>query len=260
LKSRRCAWALLAAACTLTCNAAHAADDDAPSVTPYRPTVSDPANLSSPGWIEVETGMSGVRDVDATRTATAPYLIKYAFDADHGLLLGGDAWVDVAPRHGRGERSVGDTFLAWKQRFAVNESSAFGIEAGIQAPTARDTLGIGKPAYRIIGIYSIDFGSTHLDLNAGGTRFMRAAAHASDWQSAWSAALSHPLDDAFGAALELSGSAQRGAEAAHQVLGAINYNLARRCVLDAGVAYGLDRAGHSHEFFVGATWLLGKVR
>ena len=260
MKWRRCAWALLAAVCALACNAAHAVDDEAPSVTPYRPTVSDPASLSSPGCIEVETGISSLRDADATRTATAPYLIKYAFDADHGLLLGGDAWIDVAARHTHGERGAGDTFLAWKQRFAVDESSAFGIEAGVETPTARDTLGIGKPAYRIIGIYSVDVGSTHLDLNAGGTRFTRAVAHASSWQNAWSAALSHPLSDAFGAALELSGTAQRGAHAAHQVLGAINYNLARQCVLDAGIAYGLDRTDHSREFFLGATWLLGKVR
>ena len=260
MKACRRAWALSAAVCALACGVAHGADDDAPAVTPYRPTVSDPASLPAPGWIELETGVSSVRDAGATRTTTAPYLLKYAFDADHGLLLGGDAWIDAAPRHGRGERSAGDTFLAWKQRVTAGDSSAFGFEAGLIAPTARGTLGIGKPAYRVTGIYSVDLGDTHLDLNAGGTRFTRSIAPASNWQSAWSAALSHPLGAAFGAALEVSGTAQRGDAHTHQALGAINYNLARRCVLDAGLAYGLDRSAHSREVFLGATWLLGKVR
>lgn len=233
------------------------AADETPGVTPYRPTVSDPAALSAPGWLELEAGLLRVRDADGTRTLTAPYLFKYAFDADRGLLFGGDAWIDQAPH---GASSVGDTFVAWKQRFVVSESAAFGIEAGVQAPSARDALGIGKPAYLLRGIYSVDFGATHLDLNAGGTRFTRRVVHASSWQSAWSAALSHPLNDALGAAAEISGDAQRGVGHQHQLLGAINYNLARRCVLDAGLAYGLDRSDHSHQVFFGATWLLGQLR
>jgi len=72
--------------------------------------------------------------------------------------------------------------------------------------------------------------------------------------------VSRPLDDTFGATAELSGSAQRGADHAHQLLGAITYNPARRCALDAGFAYGLDRSGHSREVFFGATWLVGRLR
>ena len=31
--------------------------EDQPSVTPYRPSVSTPAILSAPGWIELEAGI-----------------------------------------------------------------------------------------------------------------------------------------------------------------------------------------------------------
>jgi len=268
LSRRRRASALCGALCALLVSAAASAADandapdtsDTPSVTPYRPTVSDPAALSAPGWVELETGLAFARDPDTARTASAPYLLKYAFDADRGILIGGDAWLDVAPPHAHATRGVGDTFVEWKQRFAVDEHAAFGIEAGFVAPSAPDALGNGKPAYVATGIYSVDLGATHLDLNAGGTRFTRRTPHASAWQSAWAAAVSHPLDDTFGATAELSGSAQRGADHAHQMLGAITYNLARRCVLDAGFAYGLDRSAHSREVFLGATVLVGRLR
>jgi len=265
LTPRRRAFARCGALCVLlACGTARAQDasaaDDSPSVTPYRPTVSDPATLSAPGWVELESGVAFVRDADATRTASVPYLIKYAFDADRGILIGGDAWIDANPRGARGTHGVGDTFVEWKQRFAVDEHSAFGIEAGAVAPTAPDALGNGKPAYVATGIYSVDFGATHLDLNAGGTHFTRNAPHASAWQSAWAAAVSRPFNDTFGATAELSGSAQRGAGHAHQLLGAITYNPARRCALDAGLAYGLDRGGHSREIFLGATVLVGRLR
>ena len=45
------------------------AADDAPSAVPYRPSVSTPAALSEPGWLEVEGGLLHSRD--ETRAATA---------------------------------------------------------------------------------------------------------------------------------------------------------------------------------------------
>ncbi len=136
---------------------------------------------------------------------------------------------------------------------------AFGIEAGVEAPTAPSALGIGRSAYIVNGIFSSDIGAAHLDLNLGGTRYTNHPPRASAWQNAWSGALSHPLGEAFGVAFELSGNAQRGADHGHQALGAINYNASRRVVLDFGAAYGLDHAAHDHSVFCGGTFLLGKL-
>ena len=259
MKAQR--WAPLAAALCLTACAGFArGDDDEPTVTPYRPTVSNPADLSAPGWLEFEAGASWLRDANATRTASIPYLFKYAFDEDHGVLLGGTAWLDQKPRDAGSTSGFGDTFVEWKQRFAVREGMAFGIEAGVEAPTARAGLGNGKPAYLINGIFSTDLGTTHLDVNAGGTRLTRTEPPGSAWQSAWAVALSHPLGAQFGVAAEVSGTAQRAVEHSHQALTALNYNMSRRCVLDAGVAYGLDRGDHAHSIFFGGTFLLGKLR
>jgi hypothetical protein len=73
-------------------------------------------------------------------------------------------------------------------------------------------------------------------------------------------ALSHPLGAQFGIAAEISGTAQRALNPSQQILSAVNYNVSRRCVVDAGVAYGMDRADHARNILFGGTFLLGQVR
>src|SRR5262249_19824959 len=145
--------------------AARADEDAEPSVTPYRPTVSNPADLPVPGWLELEAGAATQRDADRTRSDSAPWLLKYAVDENGGVLIGGNALVRSVD-HGFRESGVGDTFVEWKQRFAVREGLAFGVEAGFESPTARSGLGVGKPAWIVNGIFSAALGASHLDVNA----------------------------------------------------------------------------------------------
>ena len=71
---------------------AHADDSGGPAVVPYRPSVSTPAQLSAPGYLELEAG--GLRatgpDRGVART-TLPYTLKLAFTPDWGVRVGGDA-------------------------------------------------------------------------------------------------------------------------------------------------------------------------
>jgi hypothetical protein len=233
--------------------------EDEPTVTPYRPTVSNPADLPVPGWLELETGGLRVDGADDSRTDTAPWLLKYAFDENSGVLLGGNAFARQVVAGGRSVSGVGDTFLEFKQRFPVRAGMAFGVEAGVQAPTAADRLGIGKPAYLVNGIYSVDFAAAHMDINVGGTRYSTLASGASHWQSAWALAVSHAFGASIGGAVEVSGTAQHGVSHSHQGLLAVNYNLSPRVVLDTGVTLGLGHAAHDRGLFAGGTFLLGKV-
>jgi hypothetical protein len=243
------------------CGGAQAAsDDDDPSVTPYRPTVSNPADLSAPGWLEAEFGGLRTFGEDHSRSDSVPWLLKYAFDENYGLLLGGNAYVSAqAPGVSR-QSGVGDTSLEWKQRFPVNDKTAFGIEAGVVAPTAAHALGVGKPEWLVNGIFSADVGALHLDLNLGGAHASAHDATSSPWQTTWAAAISRPLTADWGAAFELSGTHQRGSATTSQALAAVNYNLSHRVVLDTGVTYGLTRAAHDRSVFAGATVLLGRLR
>src|SRR5690349_17980857 len=87
------AASLLAAALCCAQAFAQAATDDQPSVTPYRPSVSTPAALSAPGWLEIEGGALFARGTGDTRRDSLPYTLKLAFSPDWGVRLGGEAWV-----------------------------------------------------------------------------------------------------------------------------------------------------------------------
>ena len=85
-----------------------------------------------------------------------------------------------APTPGRASRrcrraraAIGDTSVVVKRRFAIDDASAFGLEADATLPTARRGLGSGsgKPDWGLNAIYSADFaGAWHTDLNVAATR------------------------------------------------------------------------------------------
>jgi hypothetical protein len=244
-----------------SCAGASAEDDgNEPSVTPYRPTVSNPADLSAPGWLEGEFGGLRTLNEDHSRNDSAPWLLKYAFDENHGLLVGGNAYLSSQAPGAPSRSGFGDTSIEWKQRFPLNAKAAFGIEAGLVIPTAAGVLGVGKPQWLVNGIFSSDLGALHLDLNLGEAHGGDQPANASLWQTTWAAAISAPISGDWGAAFEVSGTHQSGAATQSQALFAFNYNVSHRLSLDAGGSYDLARRAHDRGFFAGATVLLGKLR
>ncbi len=251
-----CAFTLLLAGIT---NARADDEDQEPSVTPYRPTVSNPADLSVPGWLEGEFGGLRTLAEDHSRDERAPWLLKYAFDENYGLLLGGNAYVSATSPAAAKQSSFGDTFVEWKQRFPLSDKAAFGIEAGVVTPTASPGLGVGTPQWEANGIFSTDLGAMHLDLNLGEARGGDQPANVSPWQTTWAAAISKSLTDHWGTAFELSGVHQHGVATASQALLAFTCNVSHRLVLDAGGAYGLTHAAHDRSFFAGATVLIGRL-
>lgn len=253
-----CVAALLVALASF--GPASAEDADEPSVTPYRPTVSNPADLPAPGWLEGEFGGARTFGEGASRSDAVPWLLKYAFDDDHGLLVGGDAYVHERVTGLRADDGVGDTFVEWKQRFKVAEHAAFGIEAGVALPTAGAGLGIGTPQTLVNGIFSAGIAAAHVDVNLGFTHGGEQPAGASRWQSSWASAISLPIAQDFSAAFELSGTHQRGAPTQSQSLLAFAWNVSHRLALDAGASYGLTRNAHDRTLFAGATVLIGRLR
>lgn len=236
---------------------AHAGD--APTATPYRPTASNPADLPVLGWLEAEFGGLRVFGEDRSRSDSVPWLLKYAFDEDRGLLFGGNAYVAESVPGAATLRGVGDTMLEWKQRFDAGDAGAFGIEAGVTLPTAHHDLGAGKPQWLANGIYSRDLGAAHLDVNFGVAHAAQHDAGTSAWQHSGAAAISWSFSPVWGGALEISGAQQRGAGTQSQALAALNYNLSPRVVFDAGLARGLTHGAHDRSVFAGATVLLGRL-
>ena len=238
--------ALLAAAL----QPAFAADAADAAITPYRPSVSNPAQLPVPGQLELELGGLHSKSGDARRDSL-PYLLKLGFSEQWGVLLGGEALVWQRDDTGARARSVGDTSLILKRAFKIDDTTAFGIELGAKMPTAKDAIGSGKTDYTLNGIYSRDLGSVHMDANLNATRIGAADPGASRTQAGLSAAFSMPLSDRWSGIAELSGTRQQGAPSTAQALAALVYQPNKRLAIDVGLAKGLNGASQDWSFFSG---------
>ena len=236
------------------------AAEDAPTVTPYRPSVSTPATLSAPGWLEVEAGIQRSRAEDPQRRDTLPYTLKLAFTPDWGIRIGGDAFVRQLNADGSRLSGGGDTTVVLKRRFEVNDTSAFGAELSVKIPTARNDLGSGRTDVGVNGIYSADFSEKwHVDLNATATHLGGSDPGTSSWQKGWAVALSRNLTDKWSAVGELSGTQRGGAGRTSQALVATSYSVAPALVVDLGVSKGLNTASGGWSVFTGLTFLAARL-
>jgi len=229
-----------------------------PEVTPYRPTVSNPAELSEPGWLEAEIGWQRIK-IGGDERDSMPYLLKLPFTPDWGLMLAGDGYINqIAKESGRSD-GLGSTALFSKHRFGLGDASALGLEFGVVLPTARRTLGSRKTDYIVNGILSQDIGPYRLDLNVTGTYVGETEAGEDHWQTGWAAAFSAPVTEKWGLAAEFSGAYRRGNAATTQFLASTSYAYNRRIVFDAGIATGLTDAAQDWTVFAGMSMLLANI-
>lgn len=189
------------------------AGEDLPEATPYRPTVANPAALSAPGYLELEAGWQWAQGSAPERRRGLPFLAKYAFDPDWGVLLGGELGVSETTA-GRQAAGLGDTTLVLKHRLALDATRAYGVETGVKFPTAASGLGNDAHDYLLTGIYSADLGTVQMDVNLGTVRLGSVAPGEGRWQYGWAASLAGELAASWGWAVEVSGSGRRGTPAA----------------------------------------------
>jgi hypothetical protein len=239
-------------------SAAQAGDDDEAAVTPYRPSVSTPAQLPAPGQLEFELGglssSSGV-----ARRDSLPYTFKLAFSDEWGILLGGEGFVSARDDGGQRTRGVGDTTVVLKRAFLIDSATAFGLELGAKIPTAKDTIGSGKSDTTVNGIFSRDIGRVHMDLNLNLTHLGLNDPGSGRYQSGAAAAFSTPVSERWGAIAEVSGTHQPGAAGTAQLLLAATYAPDKRLAIDIGVAKGLTAASQDWSVFSGLVVPLAKL-
>jgi len=244
----------------LACTCAHAQQSE-PAATPFRPTVTSGAAISLPGWLELELGGQRLGGHGADQRSSLPYLLKYSFNEQWALLLGGDARVSSRPAGAPALSGMGDTALTLKWRgSAAPEGTSYGVEASVKFPTAGTGLGSGERDYGLKGIYGLDIAEGwHLDGNLLATQLGAVDTGQGRLQSAWAMALSHGVGPAWTLAADLSGTHQRGAADTAQLLAAASYVLSPRLVLDGGLAGGLNRNTPKWTLFAGMTVLLGQL-
>ena len=244
------------AATLLSVATANAADSgDELKATPYRPTVSNPADLPVPHHFEWEAGGYSERDPGDARHSSVPYLLKYAFTGDVGVLVGGESF--IADRSGGDTtRGWGDTSVTMKFHHAVSESTGIGLEAGARLPTASHDLGSGHTDYTLNGIVSTEAVGCDVDVNVSYTRLGIADVGASRDEVGWAVAASHDLAGKWGLAGEFSGAGQRGTHGVAQFLSALSFTAAPTLVFDGGALFGLNRESPRYGVFAGVTMLV----
>ncbi len=231
----------------LVARPASAAEED--HITPYRPTVSNSAQLPVSGQLELELGILAARN-DAHRTSL-PYLFKLAFNDQWGLLLGGEAIVSQRADDDTQQRGIGNTVLTAKRAFVMTDATAFGLEFSVSLPTAKTSIGGGKTDFIVNGIVSQDLGRLHLDANLNLTRVGAIDADTGRLQTGLSAALSIPLAQRWTLATELSGTRRDGAASTTQGLVAVAFSPSKRITIDLGVSKGLRADARDWSVFSG---------
>lgn len=236
------------------------AEESEPHATPYRPTVSNPADLSEPGWLELELGWQRTKGGNDKQRDSFPVLAKLAFTEDWGILMGGELGIRRTNLDNEFTVGGGDTTLILKHRIpTATEGTAWGIEAGFKSPTAKETIGSDKTDYILNGIYSTDFSGNHLDLNLGATRIGAIADSEGRFQYNWASSVSRNLNEKWGVFSELSGSYQRGMPTLSQFMAGASYNFSNQIVFDVGATSGLASASQDWSVFAGVTVLMGKM-
>jgi hypothetical protein len=251
--SLRALFALSLSALALPCMA-----QDEPPITPYRPSVSSPAQLPAPGQLEMEIGGLSSKSDDGRRNSL-PTTFKLAFSPEWGVVLGTEAFVSGPDGTGGRARGLGDTVLVLKRAFIIDDATAFGLELGAKVPTAKDSIGSGKADYDVNGIFSRDLGSVHMDTNLNFTRPGAYDPGSGRTQTGLSASFSTPVSAQWGLTWEWSGTRRSGADSTAQALLAASFSPSKRLTIDAGFAHGLNRATPDWSFFTGLVFPLAKL-
>jgi len=243
--------------------AAYAEDKEPaePAATPYRPSVSTPAALSEPGWLDMELGWQRSNGGGDKVRQSLPVAAKLAFNQDWGMVLNSELGVRRTDFNDTVFTGAGDITLLLKHRIATsNEDTAWGVVAGAKLPSAKDSIGSGKSDAILTGIFSKDFaGDNHLDANLGVTRLGAYGPGEGRSQYGWAAALAHSLNAQWSIFVEPSGTYRRAAASTAQLMGGASYNFSKRVVFDFAVARGITSATADWQVLAGVTLLVGRL-
>jgi hypothetical protein len=96
---------------------------DGPPITPYRPSVSSPAQLPAAGQLELELGGLSSKSDDGRRNSL-PYTFKLGFNEQWGVVLSGEGYVSAPDDGGQRVHGFGDTVFVLKRAFIVDDATA----------------------------------------------------------------------------------------------------------------------------------------
>lgn len=233
--------------------------EEVPAAVPYRPGTANPAALSAPGWLEVELGVSRAREVEGATSRALSYALKLALSPDWGVRIEGDGLLRNAAG-GVVTQGGGDTSIVLKRFIALNERSAFGLEAGLSLPTARTGLGSEGTDVLANGIFSSDLSADwHVDLNLAAKRFGSSTPGVGRLESTWAASVSRGFGSRWSLGAELADTRRSGNHSTSEWLISASYATSPSIVWDLGASRGMGSSSGGWTAFAGATFVVGRL-
>ena len=231
-----------------------------PAVNAGRPTITDPAALTAPGWLEAELGVQ--KNLDRDRNLGTPLLLKLT-DRNQRLQyrLSTDGYVNLGDANTSG---FGDTYAALQYLFTTQAQRGFDVagRATVKIPTANASIGTGKFDYGLMLLASKDFTpNLHGDFNVGLSSLSRQGAVGTDTQFMATASFTIPLKGGHWAYTNelVYSSPLNGVRASLTTMHGLTYAVNRSDVYDVAMQWQLYGGGANWEVLFGRTFMLGKV-
>jgi hypothetical protein len=203
------------------------------AATPNRPTVTNTAETTQFGVLEVEFGISA-----AARQQSLQGLLKFGLLRDLELDWAGNPWQHDAPLHYVGV-SDDNTGFRWRFLHQARVKPTLTVQYSIKVPTAGPVEGSGEIDHIVTLLGSKDL-PAHFNLDANlGYQWLGRPGGGFDhnWLPAFS--LGYSLTDKWRIAMEFSGATRANAAtpAVTQNLWAVSYTVKPRLVLDGAVQF-----------------------
>ena len=255
----------LALALVTPVTAAHAqAPADPREAQPERPTVASHAYPVARGYLELEAGFTHQSLPGAATFMTTPILFK--------LGLGSRMQFDVSPGwlqvSENGVRTGGVTDLGFALKWQLTENApiigSFAIQPGVTIATGSVKNGTtaGAAGVSILLISSHQFGRVYLDLNAAYTHRGGDGTVAPKDATVWTISTWTEVYKRLGWCAELFGYPRtHGPASEDTIVGFLfgpTFDVKKSLIVDTGVVFDIKGLG-GNQFYVGATWNLGRV-
>jgi hypothetical protein len=245
-------------------NCASAPVDGVLIANPDRPTVSNPADITQYGVLEVESGYARTWLRGGERDNDFAGLLKFSVLCDLELHWGPDAYVNVeaGPRSPSG---IGDNLVGAQFRFLHQTQHlptlAFRYDAKLPTASVGNGLGSGEVDHFFTLLASKDLGNYHFDFNLGYFLAGRPVGHAFDSNFLFALAASRSIKGPLGIALEGSGTTTLNQEndAFASILTALTYKVSSRLIIDSGISFGVSSAAPHKTFFAGFTYSIADI-
>jgi hypothetical protein len=258
----------------------------APAVNPGRPTITDTASLTAPGYLELEVGLNYAKGgAGLDYQVTQAFLLKLTDRqgrmefrvSTNGYVLqrttGGSAAVStpspitgspaIASNSALFAQGFGDTTFGVQHLIVAQTPRTYDLSARLEykLPTGGANVGTGKSDYNLLFLASKDYSDRfHADYNFDDSFLGHADGPGHVQQAFASAAFTYKLPHGFTIQTELYGYSGNRLNGTNLASGyGFTYTARPDSVYDGYINFGLTRAAPKYFVTVGHTFFLGKL-